>query len=379
VKFINYIMLLVFLGACLGCGPVPSGPPGAGATRAYNGTASSGDYLTFTLDPAAGVVSYHDLSNGARSSRVTFTQAVDGSLHFTDPTHNIVALEELPGTALLAVIQKAGPGRNAHALVVALPSQSLTPGALAGLSANFMQFRPGSGGIVVGTLKGGSGGSFQSIGYQPYADLLGGGAEPFMQAGIASRTVSQGASGDYLGISNFLDGAAYAFGNPKSWFAVDTSQGSLLTFPKAASAGFPAAAAGVYSALVYEKTGANMAAAGAPETGSLSTGPATVTIGSAPSSITAVDGEGKVLLNAIPLLPISSFSLTGPGALGEACFGLFAYEIPATSPPSTQWVFVAFPPGGIVFSSFTGHGVAGAGHGALYDYFYGAGVQQPAP
>ncbi|MDR3672530.1 MAG: hypothetical protein P4L36_16915 [Holophaga sp.] len=380
LKYINHIVVVVLLGLLAACGPGPGGPAPGGGTRAYNGAASTGDHLTFTLDPASGVLSYHDLSNGVRSSRVTFTQAVDGSLAFSDPIHNLVALEELPGTALLAVIQKAGARRNAHALVVALPSQTLTPGALAGLSANFMQFRPGRGGIAVGTLKGGFGGSFQSVSFQPYADLLGGGAEPFVQAGITGRAVSQGATGDYLGIARFQEGTAYAFGNPKAWFAVDTPQGSLLTFPKAAGPGFPAAARGVYSALVYEKTGAGMAAPGAPETGSIATGPVTVTIGGAlPNSITAVDGDGKVLLNAVPLLPISSFSLTGPGGLGDACNGLFAYEIPATNPASTQWVFVAFPPGGIVFSSFLGHGAAGPGHGAAYDYFYGAGVLQPAP
>jgi hypothetical protein len=90
-----------------------------------------------------------------------------------------------------------------------------------------------------------------------------------------------------------------------------------------------------------------------------------------------VDGEGRVLLSSVPLLPVSSLGLTGPGELGDPCNGLFAYQIPVASPPSTQWVFAAFPAGGIVFASFTGHGAAGSGPEAPYDYFYGMGVQQP--
>jgi hypothetical protein len=375
VKFTEAVFALLLLGALWACGPAPSGPAG-GAVRTYNGTASNGDYLTFALDPAAGVLSYHDVANGLTSAKVLFTQAVDGSLSFTDPSHNLTALVELPGTALLAVIRRGGPGRRTEALVLALPSRNLTPGALAGLSANFMQFRPAGGGVVVGTLRGMSGGAFQSTGYQPYADLLGGGAEPFLQS--TGHSVSQGASGDYLGISSFLDGTGYAFGNPKTLFALDTSQGSVISFPKAAGPGFPAGAAGAYSALVYVKTGANIAGPGAAETGAVSAGPATVTIsGSTTRSITAVDGQGRALLSSVPLLPISAFNLTGPGELGDPCHGLFAYQIPAANPPSTQWVFVAFPAGGVVFASFTGHGAAGAGPGPVYDYFYGVGVQQP--
>jgi hypothetical protein len=372
VKFFNQILLMLLLGAAWGCGPAPAG----GAVRTYNGAASNGDSFTFSLDPAAGVLTYHDLDNGLASAKVLFTQAVDGSISFTDPTHNLTALVELPATALLAAIRRGGPGRRAEALVLALPSRSLTPGALSGLSGNFMQFRPAGGGVVVGTLRGMSGGAFQSTGYQPYADLLGGGAEPFIQA--AGHSVSQGAGGDYLGISSYLDGTAYAFGNPKTLFALDTSQGSVISLPKAADDRFPAGAVGAYSALVYAKTGATIAGPGAAETGTVSTGPVTVTIsGTTTRSITAVDSQGRALLSSVPLLPISSFNLTGPGELGDPCHGLFAYQIPSASPPSTQWVFVAFPAGGVVFASFTGHGAAGAGPAALYDYFYGVGVQQP--
>lgn len=372
MTFIKSVFVILLLGALWACGPAPAG----GAVRTYNGTASNGDYLTFALDPAAGVLSYHDVANGLGSAKVLLTQAVDGSLAFTDPSHNITALVELPGTALLAVIRRGGAGRRTEALVLALPSRNLTPGALTGLSGNFMQFRPAGGGVVVGTLRGMSGGAFQSTGYQPYADLLGGGAEPFLQS--AGHSVSQGASGDYLGVSSFLDGTAYAFGNPKTLFALDTSQGSVISFPKAAGAGFPAGAAGTYSALIYAKTGANIAGPGAAETGAVSAGPAQVTIsGSTTRSISAVDGQGRALLSSVPLLPISSFNLTGPGELGDPCNGLFAYQIPSVNPPSTQWVFVAFPAGGVVFASFTGHGAAGAGPGALYDYCYGVGVQQP--
>ena len=369
-------MALLTLGATLGCGGASggSGAPSADVVRSYNGTASLGDFTTLALDASTGRVAYADHGNAVASGGVPFT-GTGGAMTVSDPTGGLTALEERPGTACLGLLAMAGPARNAQALVTALPSSAISPASLANLSANFIQFRTSGGGIAAGTLAGDAGGSLESTGFQPYANLLGS-AVQFLPGGITGNRFSAGADGTYLDIAGDLGApAAYAFGNPAAWLALDSAEGSTLAMPKAASAAFPAASAGAYAALVYRKTGANMAAGSATETGAVTTGAATVTIAVSPTNtLTVQDGSGQALLGPILLLPVSAMGL-GTG-LNDPCYGLFGNQITTLSPDvTTQWVFAAFPPEGVVFAWFNGHGGPGAGSAATYDYLYGVGLK----
>src|SRR5205823_7948899 len=59
------LVTIGLLIAIVGCGSKSSNPPLLSSLpRSYNGTASVGDFLTITLDPAALTLTYKNLSNG---------------------------------------------------------------------------------------------------------------------------------------------------------------------------------------------------------------------------------------------------------------------------------------------------------------------------
>ncbi len=71
------ILSVLAVAALLGCGGSnPAATPTATplATRGYNGTASVGDFLSLTLDPAAHTLAYSNKSNGD-SGTATATRA----------------------------------------------------------------------------------------------------------------------------------------------------------------------------------------------------------------------------------------------------------------------------------------------------------------
>src|SRR5713101_3170852 len=91
------------------------------AARAYNGTASVGDFLNITLDPVAHTLAYSNKSNGD-SGTVPYTVNADGTYALNDPTGNLVAAYEVPNYALLIQAAKTGPGHNTPALITAVQS-----------------------------------------------------------------------------------------------------------------------------------------------------------------------------------------------------------------------------------------------------------------
>src|ERR1700675_4625297 len=65
------------------------------ARRAYSGTASVGDFLRITLDPAAHTLTYTNVSNGDTGT-IPYTVNVDGTYTLQDPQGVLVAAYEVP-------------------------------------------------------------------------------------------------------------------------------------------------------------------------------------------------------------------------------------------------------------------------------------------
>src|SRR2546423_15556366 len=85
--------LLLFLGyGFLGCN---TSTTASSAPRSYSGTASVGDFLSITLDPAAHTLAYSNVSNGD-SGTIPYVVNVDGTYTLQDPQGVLVAAYEVP-------------------------------------------------------------------------------------------------------------------------------------------------------------------------------------------------------------------------------------------------------------------------------------------
>jgi len=113
--------------------------------RAYNGTASVGDFLTITLDAATHTLSYVNHSNGDTGT-VPYTVNPDGTYTLNDPSGNLVAAYEVPDYALVIEAAKTGPNHDTPSLVTAVESGQISPATFSSRSYNYMQFRTASGG-----------------------------------------------------------------------------------------------------------------------------------------------------------------------------------------------------------------------------------------
>src|SRR5437762_13892959 len=85
----------------------------------YSGTASVGDFLTITLDPAAHTLTYKNLSN-LDSGIIPYSVNSDGTYALDDPTRNLIAAYEVPNYALLLQATTPGPNHDALAMVTAV-------------------------------------------------------------------------------------------------------------------------------------------------------------------------------------------------------------------------------------------------------------------
>ena len=72
-----HILALLLVLFSIGCGSNVN--PSATSPRSYNGTASVGDFLTITLDPAAHTLTYKNLSN-LDSGIIPYSVNSDGRL-----------------------------------------------------------------------------------------------------------------------------------------------------------------------------------------------------------------------------------------------------------------------------------------------------------
>jgi hypothetical protein len=371
---IRTFLAMATVALLIGCGsstsPVsPVTPANPQSARGYNGTASVGDFLNITLDPAAHTITYSNKSNGD-SGVVPYTVNPDGTYTLNDPTGNLVSAYEVPNFALLIQAAKTGPNHNTPALITAVESGQISIATWASQQYNYIQFRTAAGGMEIGSVNISAAGDIGITHFWPYGAFNNDPGGPFGGGSFSHTLLQNDPSGTFMKISEAPNpGFDYVFGTPTSgMFAVDTPNGAIVGLKKAASKNFDPTMAGSYKAIYYQKTGANTGQ-GNVETGTASLGNATITI-SAAAGVTVQNSQGATILQAT-LTPVADTAYLYDGTvnkLQDPCWGLFTFRVVNGS--STQDVFVTFVNGAILFSAFTSNGP-----NQPYDYLYGTGLK----
>jgi hypothetical protein len=352
---------LLFL---LGCSSTSA--PG-NAPRAYSATASVGDFLSITLDPAAHTLAYINVSNGD-SGTIPYSVNLDGTYALVDPQGVLIAAYEVPNFGMIVQAAKAGPSHDMPALITAVAKGgSISPTTWANQKFNYMQFRTAAGGMEVGSAAMDAQGNVTISHYWPYGNSSGQSA--FGGGNFSATDFVPDPSGAFMTMTSGGSSPDYVFGTPGGVFAVDTTNGAIIGLKKASSKNFDATVAGSYKAIYYQKTGA-ATGQGNVETGTPSLGNAAITIG-ADAQITVQDSHGNTLVQTT-LTPVADASyLYGAGELTDPCYGLFTFRVSTAN--SQQDVFVTFMDHTILFASFTA--VLPANGSNPYDYLYGVGLK----
>jgi len=358
------------VAALLGCGGGNTAANSTLASRAYNGTASVGDFLNITIDPVAHTIAYTNKSNGD-SGTVPFTVNADGTYTLNDPAGNLVAAYEVPNYALILQAAKTGPNHNTPALVTAVQSAPISVATWANRRYNYMQFRTAAGGIEVGSININSLGDVVPSSFWPFGAMNNSGSPFHTGAGFDHTQFQNDPSGTFLKMSDGSGAFDYIFGTPNGVFAVDTNNGAILALQKAATKNFDPTFAGTYKAIYYQKTGASTGL-GNIETGNASLSKATMVI-TAGGGFTVQDPQGNTLVQAM-LTPVADAAYLYDGTantLNDPCFGFFTFRV--TSGGIQQDVFVTFLDRSILFSSFSTAMPTAPGN--TYDYLYGVGLK----
>jgi len=362
------VRLALLIAVCLltSCNSTSKLATSQSAVRAYNGTASVGDFLTISIDSTALTITYKNYTNG-EAGTVPYIVNSDGTYTIGDPQGNLLAAYEVPGFVLMVEAANAGPNQNSQALITAVESAPASINTFAGRNFNYLQFRTAAGGMEFGTISISAQGSVQHEGYWPFGvfsqNLFGGGS-------FAASSITEDASGNFFTVSE-NSGNDYVFGTQNGFFVVDTGNGAILGLPQAAAKTFSASNAGTYTAIFYEKSGAQTGQ-GNIETGTPSEGKATVTIGSG-GAITITDSQNHTLATGT-LTAVADTPYLYDGTankLTDPCYGMFTFRM--STGGVQQDVFVSFLGSAAVFSSFqTALPIGGY---APYTYYYGVGVK----
>jgi hypothetical protein len=335
--------------------------------RSYNGTASVGDFLTISIDSSSRTITYKNYTN-SESGTVPYTVNSDGTYTVADPQGNLLAAYEVPGFVLMVEAANAGPNRDTEALITAVESAPASINTFAGRNFSYLQFRTASGGMELGTVSIDAQGNIQHDGYSPSGvfnqDYFGGGS-------FSASSIDEDPSGNFFTINESDGSNDHVFGTQNGFFVVDTGGGTLLGLPKASSKDFSTTNAGSYTAIFYEKTGAQTGP-GNVETGTASEGKATVTV-SSNGTMTITDSQ-QVVLASGTLAAIADTPYIYDGTantLSDPCHGMFTFRM-ATGGVQ-QDVFVSFEGNAVIFASFqTALPIQGY---APYTYYYGVGLK----
>jgi hypothetical protein len=362
------VRLVLLVGVCLltSCNSTSKLATSQSAVRAYNGTASVGDFLTISIDSTALSITYKNYTNG-ETGTVPYIVNSDGTYTIGDPQGNLLAAYEVPGFVLMVEAANAGPNRDSLALITAVESAPASINTFAGRSFNYLQFRTAAGGTELGTISISAQGNVQHEGYWPFGvfsqNLFGGGS-------FSASSITEDASGNFFAIHEG-SGNDYVFGTQNGFFVVDTGNGAILGLPQAAARSFSASNAGIYTAIFYEKSGAQTGQSNV-ETGTPSEGKATVTI-TASGAITITDSQNHRLASGT-LAAVADTPYLYDGTANELtdpCYGMFAFRM--STGGVQQDVFVSFLGNAAVFSSF--QTAVPIGGYAPYTYYYGVGVK----
>lgn len=360
------LALLLFSCLLVGCSSTTKMTAPQNAVRSYNGTASVGDFLTISIDSSALTITYKNFTNGEQGT-VPYTVNSDGTYTITDPNGNLLSAYEVPGFVLMIEAANAGPSRDTAALITAVESVPATINTFAGRNFNYVQFRTAAGGTEIGTITIDALGNVQHDGYWPFGVFS---QTLFNSGSFAASSVTEDPSGDFFAI-NESQGVDYAFGTQNGFFVVDTGNGTILSLPKAAAKTFDATAGGSYTAIYYEKAGAQTGG-GNVETGTPSEGKATITISTA-GVMTITDSHNNVMATGTLAAVADTSYLYNATAneLSDPLYGMFTFRM--STGGQQQDVFVSFQGNAVIFSSFqTALPIGGY---APYTYYYGVGLK----
>ena len=358
-----------FLAGCNSAPPAPAGPPVANAVRAYNGTASVGDFLTISIDANDKTITYKNYTNG-QNGIVSYTVNADGSYTIEDPKGNLLAAYEVPGFMLAVEAANAGPDQDTPALITAVESASASITDFAGRSSNYLQLRTADGGMEFGTVTIGAQGDIQHDGYWPFGLLTQ--PQSFFNGGtFPASSVVEDASGDFFTINESNGAQDTVFGTQDGLWAVDTQNGAILGLPKAGTKDFSPFSSGTYNAIYYEKPNAQMGQHNF-ESGTPQEGKAVIVV-SASGLATIRDSQNNTMASGtLAAIADTPYIYNGsPSKLPDPCYGMFT--IRTVTANSQQDVFASFQGNAVIFSSFeTGLPVQ---PNPTYTYFYGVGLK----
>lgn len=365
------IVSLCALCLLVGCSSVPNASTVAStsnAVRSYNGTASVGDFLTISIDPAARTIAYRNFTNG-ETGTVPYTVNADGTYTITDPAGNLLSAYEVPGSVLMVEADHAGPNRNTVALITAIESAPATINTFAGRNFNYIQFRTSTGGIEIGTVTVDASGNIQHGGYWPFGVLNQ--QDMFNSGSFPASSVVEDASGNFFAINEGNGAQDHVFGTQNGFFVVDTEGGTILSQAKATSKTLDSSNAGTYKAVFYQKTSAQMGPNNV-ESGTPSEGNATVTVG-ANGSVTVTDSQNHTIASGtLAAIADTPYIYDGTSAkLSDPLYGMFTFRTATAN--SQQDLFACFQGNAIIFSSF--QTALPLQQNGTYSYFYGVGVK----
>jgi hypothetical protein len=361
------LALLVIVCSLTGCNSTSMPVVPQNTVRAYNGTASVGDFLTISIDSAAHTITYKNYTN-AQTGTVPYTLNTDGTYAITDPAGNLLSAYEVPGFVLMVEAANAGPNRDTPALITAVESAPASINTFAGRSFNYIQFRTAAGGMEMGTITIDAQGNTTHGGYWPFGVFS---QSLFGSGSFSASSIEEDASGNFFTINESDGSSDHVFGTQSGFFVVDTGNGTILGLPKSTAKTFAASEAGTYTAILYEKAGAQTGQ-GNIETGTATEGKATVTIG-ASGLMTIVDSQNNTLASGtLAAVADTSYLYDGTqNTLSDPCYGMFTFRM--STGGVQQDVFVSFQGNAVVFSSFqTALPVQGY---APYTYYYGVGLK----
>lgn len=351
--------------------------------RRYSGSASVGDFLSITVDPNQGTLTYNNLSN-SQTGTVSWV-ANSGGATLSDPSGHVLAVSEVPNFGFVAIVNNAGPTADQLALVTSVVQQNIQASDFFGAGINAMQFRTRGGGVGISSLSVDNTGSVTNSDYMPFGKL-----SP-NNSGFDSGAPFQlpiGPPAPYLLIQNPPppqgSGNSYAFGTPSGMFLNDNEDGSAIGLPKAASKAFNASWAGTYTLSYYEKSNANGPDGNSPEAGDISWGQDTLNLDNT-GHLTLTDAKGNPVVDGTLAAVADTPSLyngvatTGPqspGELGDPCYGVFTFTVTAGTGAAeqSQQIFAAFADGVVLLSGFSTN--VSFNPGDSYSYFYGVGLPQ---
>ena len=364
------VVVVVVVAVCFlaGCNSTSRVSAPQSAVRAYNGTASVGDFLTISIDSTAMTITYKNYTNG-ETGTVPYTMNSDGTYAITDPNGNLLSGYEVPGSALMVEAANAGPNRDTAALITAIESAPATINTFAGRNFNYIQFRTSSGGVELGTVSVDSSGNITHGGYWPFGAVNQ--QSMFNSGSFPASSVTEDASGNFFTIDESNGSHSTVFGTQDGLFAVDTGNGAILSQHKAASKNFDSSNAGTYTAVFYEKPNAQMGPNNS-ESGTPVEGRATVTVG-ANGSVTITDSQSNSMASGT-LAAIADTSYIydcTQNKLSDPLYGMFTFRTATAN--SQQDVFVTFQGGAVIFSSFVT--ALPMQQNAAYTYFYGVGMK----